>query len=135
VTTQNNNLSHHPPLASSPDASMYYWPTALPMESMYPTSCYDNQDLSITHRHTATGDHFQHGLPGMCGGVCGDTTSYGTIYSESDTVLATVLPAPTLPAPPPHPTITREQAANEHDLIQWDALVGTRSALYEVSTL
>jgi hypothetical protein len=35
----------------------------------YPTSCYgyDNQDLSHTHRHTATDDHFQHGLPGVCG--------------------------------------------------------------------
>lgn len=135
--TNQNDFSHHPPLAP-PDASMSYWPTALPMEHMYYPSCYDNQDLSLIHCHTATDDHFQHGLPGVCGGVCGGTTPYGTsslINSESDTTLVTPSPAPTLPAPAPHPTITHEQAASEHDLIQWDASVVTRSALYEVSTL
>jgi hypothetical protein len=107
------------------------------MEHMYYPSCHDNQDMSLAHCHTATDDHFQHGLPGVCGGVSSDTTSYGTsslIYSESDTTLVTQPLAPTLPAAAPHPTITRVQAASEHDLIQWDAL-GTRSALYEVSTL
>ncbi len=128
---------------------MSYWPTAqvppstiagapestaLSMESMYyPASCYHNQDLSHTHPHTATDNHFQHGLPGACGG----TTSYGTsglIYAESDTTLATPAPAPTHPATAPHPAITHDQAASEHDLIQWDTLV-KRSTLYEVSTL
>jgi hypothetical protein len=133
VTSQ-NDLSHHPPLP--PDVSMSCWPTALPMEPMHYPTCYDNQVLSLTHCHTATDDHFQYGRPGVCGGVCGGTTSYDTpssIYSESDTTLVTPPPAPTLPAPTPHPTITRNQAASEHDLIQWDALTG--SALYEVSTL
>ena len=108
------------------------------MEPMYYPSCYDNQDLSITHRHAATDDHFQHGLPDVCGGVCGGTPSYGnssSIYSESDTTLTTPPAAPTPPAPAPHPNITRDQAASEHDLIQWDTLMATRSALYEVSTL
>jgi hypothetical protein len=107
------------------------------MEHMYYPSCYDNQDLSPTRCHTATDDHFQHGLPGVCGGVCGGTTSYGTsslVYSESDTTLVTPSPAPTLPVPAPHPAITSDQGESEHDLLQWDA-IATRSALYEVSTL
>jgi hypothetical protein len=115
---------------------MSYWPTELPMEHMYYPSCYDNQDLSPTHCHTATDNHFQHGLPGVCGGVCGGTTSYGTsslVYSESNTTLVTPPPAPTHPAPAPHPTTTRDQVSG-HDLVQWDALV-TQSTLYEVSTL
>jgi hypothetical protein len=137
-----NDISHHPPL-SPPEASLSYWPTAqvpckpsvstaLPMEPMYyPTSCYDNQDLPVTHRHTATDDHFQHGLHGVCGG----TTSYGTSsYTEPDTTLATPAPAPTLPAPGPHLTITHDQDASENDLTQWDPSV-MRSTLYEVSTL
>jgi hypothetical protein len=138
VTAQ-NDLSHHPPLAP-PDVSMSYW-TALPMEptDMYYPTCYDNsQDLSLAHCHTATGDHFQYGQHGACGGVCGGTTSYDTsssIYSESDTPLVTSPPTPTLPAPAPHPTTTRDQTASEHSLIQWDSLIVTRSALYEVSTL
>jgi hypothetical protein len=132
--TARNDLSHQPPLAP-PDVSMSYW-TELPMEPMYYPTCYDNQDLSLAHCHTATGDHFQYGQHGACGGVCGGTTSYDTsssIYSESDTTLVTPPLVPTLPAPAPHPTTTREQS--EHNLIQWDSLTVTRSALYEVSTL
>ena len=109
------------------------------MEPMHYPTCYDNQDLSLAQCHAATGDYFQYGLPGMCGGVCGGTTydTSSSIYSESDTTLVTPPPAPTLPAPAPapHPTITREQAASGHDLKQWDTLIETRSALYEVSTL
>ncbi|KAF8472990.1 hypothetical protein DFH94DRAFT_684451 [Russula ochroleuca] len=127
-----NNVSHHPPLVS-PDT---YWPTAqehttadpavstaLPMEPAYfPASCYDNQDLSPSHRHTAADNHFQHGLPGVCGG----DMAYGTTnlsYTESDT------PATAHSAPTPHPTIAH-QTESGHHLIQWDAVVA-RSALYE----
>jgi len=106
---------------------MSYWPTALPMEPMYyPTSCYDNQDLSLIHRHTTKDNHFQHGLPRTSSGVYDGTTSYGTsslIYSVSDTTLASPppapapAPAPTLPTAAPHLTITRDQAASEHGLL------------------
>ncbi|KAH9991794.1 hypothetical protein BJV77DRAFT_1068103 [Russula vinacea] len=130
-----NNVSHHPPLVS-PDT---YWPTAqehttadpavstaLPMEPAYfSASCYDNQDLSPTHRHTAADNHFQHSLPGVCGGGGGGMT-YGNTnlgYPESDT------PASTLPAPTSHPTIAH-QTESGHHLIQWEAVVA-RSALYE----
>jgi hypothetical protein len=119
-----------PPLAPLDAATgMSYWPTAqVPsMEPLhYPASCYDNQDLSPTHRHTATDDHFQSGLPGVCGGMTYDTTSL--IYAESDT------PATALPAPAPHPAIAHDQTVSGHDLTQWDPMV-MRSALYEVSTL
>ena len=107
------------------------------MEPMYYPTCYDNQDLSLAHCHTATDYHFQYGQHGACSGVCGGTTSYDTsssIYSESDTTLVTPS-LPTLPAPAPHPTITRDQTVSEHNLIQWDSFIETRSALYEVSTL
>ena len=135
--TAQNDLSHNPPLAS-PDVSTSYW-MELPMESMYYT-CYNNQDLSLAHCHTATDDHFQYGQHGACGGVCGGTTydTSSSIYSDSDTTLVTTPPAPTLPAPAPHPTITRDlshQIASEHNLIQWDSSKVTRSTLYEVSTL
>ena len=93
----------------------------------YPASCYDNQDLSSTHCHTARDDHILHGLPqaGACGGVTYGNTNM--TYAESDS-LATAHPAPA-----PHPTIAH-QTESGHDLLQWDPIV-VGSALYEVSTL